>query len=214
MIPGKRAVRARAGWLPHLPCTGRSAVPRPCPASPGVLVGVLGQPDQVAQQHVRAVPGAREKLVGADLLQDGRQVLGGASPDRGVSVAERKHSAVKGSAKEREGGPRLAHMDLQLCIHVSCRDGPQIQSRVGRGESLRKGQTLPDNGTRLTTTTGGQARASEAIGVPWRGQCPPLSAPSGVTACPCVNQGRGAFSSAKGHLGVCNITVGRTTLSA
>lgn len=60
------------GWLPCLPWGGQVSSPQaPAPASPGVLVGVLGQPHQVVHQHICAVPCAREKLLGAYLLQDG-----------------------------------------------------------------------------------------------------------------------------------------------
>lgn len=54
---GARAFRA--GWLSYLPWAGQVSSPQaPGPASPGVLVGVLGQPHQVAHQHICAVPGA------------------------------------------------------------------------------------------------------------------------------------------------------------
>lgn len=53
----------------------------PGPALPGVLVGVLGQPHQVVHQCVRAIPRARQKLLGTDLLQDSQEVLSGALPD-------------------------------------------------------------------------------------------------------------------------------------
>lgn len=48
----------------------------------------------------------------------------------------------KGSVKEwglgRRGVPRLPHMDLQLCLRVSCHSGLPILSRHSSGESSRK----------------------------------------------------------------------------
>lgn len=61
----------RAGLSPYSPWASWVGSPQvPGPALPGVLVGVLGQPHQVVHQHVCAVPGAREKLLGTNLLQD------------------------------------------------------------------------------------------------------------------------------------------------
>ena len=75
-------MQAMAGCSLYLPWTGPdSRPPLPGPALPGVLVGVLGQSHQVVHQCVCTVPAAREKLLGAYLLQDGREVLSGAFPD-------------------------------------------------------------------------------------------------------------------------------------
>lgn len=71
-VPPRDAGEAERGWLVASSALGRPvrSPQAPGPALPGVLVGVLRQPHQVVHQRVCAVPGAREKLLSTDLLQN------------------------------------------------------------------------------------------------------------------------------------------------
>lgn len=79
------------------------------------------------------------------------------------------------------GVPTLAHMDLQLCLHVSRRSGLQILSCAGYEESSRKEQTPPDPGTE------GVGRIEGTGDVPRCTMCPPTLCPPELVFHLCLN---------------------------
>lgn len=143
--PGEAELRGqtlRGGWRPCLPGLARSAVPRAlhylvswlesC-ASLTRLCTSMSVLSLVPERSFSAPICSRttDRCSAVHFRTNGFRWLKGNSHGQGLSQG-------MGFGWGWGGIPRLAHWDLQLCLHVSCHSGLPILSLQGSGESSRK----------------------------------------------------------------------------